>query len=377
MEIIEVTNNKLRKQFIDFPHDLYKDDAYYVPELYIGQKELLSPKKNPFFKHSKLSLFLAKKDNQLVGRIAAIRNNNHNEYNDELVAFFGCFDVIEDYEVAKALLDTAIDWAKKEGLNGIIGPANISSNDPWGMLVEGFDDSPYVMMPYNKPYYKKFAEKYGFQKKMDLLAYTMTPENSNKRSIKLANAIEERLKRKNIVVRSVNMKDFKNEAKKIKDVYNKAWEKNWGFVPATDEEFAHLAEGLKLVIDSDFVYVAEHNGDAIGFSLTLPDINQIVKTMKKGRLLPFGVFKLLFQKKKINRVRVITLGVVEDYRKMGIEAVFYAKNIQTALNKNIKEAEASWVLEDNPMMNKALEDLNATVNKRYRVFNLNFNDVPV
>jgi len=368
MEIIEVTNNKLRKQFIDLPHDLYEDDAYYVPELYIGQKELLSPKKNPFFKHSKLSLFLAKKDNKIVGRIAAIRNNNHNEYNDEKIAFFGCFDVIDDYNVAKALLDTANDWAKKEGLEAINGPANISSNDPWGMLIEGYEDSPYVMMTYNKPYYKTFVEKYGFKKKMDLLAYTMTPEGANKRSIRLANAVEERLKRKNIVVRSVNMKDFKNEAKKIKDVYNRAWEKNWGFVPATDEEFAHLAEGLKLVIDPDFVYVAEHNGKAIGFSLTLPDINQIVKTMKKGRLLPFGIFKLLFQKKKINRVRVITLGVVEDYRKMGIEAVFYAKNIQTALDKKIKSAEASWVLEDNPMMNKALVDLNATVNKRYRVF---------
>jgi len=278
MEIIEVSTNKQRKQFIDFPHDLYEKDAYYVPELYIGQKELLSPKKNPFFKHSKLSLFLAKKENKIVGRIAAIRNNNHN------------------------------------------------------------------------------------------VAYTMTPEGANKRSIRLANAVEERLKRKNIVIRCVNMKDFKNEAQKIKDVYNKAWEKNWGFVPATDEEFAHLAEGLKLVIDPDFVYVAEHEGEAIGFSLTLPDINQIVKTMKKGRLLPFGIFKLLFQKKKINRVRVITLGVVEEYRKMGIEAVFYAKNIQTALDKKIKSAEASWVLEDNPMMNKALVDLNATVYKRYRVF---------
>jgi len=260
---------------------------------------------------------------------------------------------------------------KKEKLDGINGPANISSNDTFGLLVDGYDDPPMVMMTYNKPYYKTYIEKYGFEKKIDLLAYTMTPEGANKRSIRLANAIEERLKRKNIVIRCVNMKNFKSEAKKIKEVYNKAWEKNLGFVPATDEEFAHTAEGLKLVIDPDFVYVAEHNGEAIGFSLTLPDINQIAKTMKKGRLFPFGIFKLLFQKKKINRVRVITLGVVDEYRKMGIEAVFYAKNIQTALDKKIKSAEASWVLEDNEMMNKAMIDLNATVYKRYRVYNLN------
>ena len=377
MEIIEVTNNKQRKQFIDFPHDLYADDAYYVPELYIGQKELLSPKKNPFFKHSKLSLFLAKKENKIVGRIAAIRNNNHIEYQKEKIGFFGLFDVIDDFEVAKTLLDTAIDWVKKEELEGIIGPTNISTNDTCGVLIEGYDDSPVAMMTYNKPYYNSFLKKYGFEKKMDILAYTMTPEGANKRSIRLANAVEERLKRKNIVVRSVNLKNFKNEAQRIKEVYNKAWNQNWGFVPFTDEEFAHLAEGLKLIVDQDFIYVAEHNGETIGFSITLPDINQIVKTMKKGRLLPFGIFKLLFQKKKINRVRVITLGVVEEYRKMGIEAVFYAKNIQTALNKKIKTAEASWVLEENKLMNKALQDLNATVYKRYRLYNLDFNNLPV
>lgn len=372
MNIIEVDNSKLQKQFIDFPHDLYKDDPYYVPEIYIGQKELLSPKKNPFFKHSKVALFLAKRNNQIVGRIAAIRNNNYIEYTGEQIGFFGLFDVIDDQEVANTLLQTAIDWIKKEGLIGINGPANLSSNDTFGLLVEGYDDSPLVMMTYNKRYYKDFLENFGFEKKTDLLAYFLTPEGTSKRTLKLASALEQRLQRNDIIIRKVNMKDFKNEAKKIKEVYNAAWEKNWGFVPATDEEFAHLAEGLKLVIDPDFVYIAEQKGKMIAFALTLPDINQIVKTMKKGRLLPFGIFKLLFQKKKITRVRVVTLGVIEDFRKMGIEAVFYAKMIQTALDKNIKTAEASWILEDNEMMNKGLIDLNAKVYKRYRVYNLSF-----
>ena len=372
MKIIEVTNGRLKKQFIDFPHLLYADDAYYVPELYIAQKELLDEKKNPFFKHAQVKLFLAKRADKIVGRIAAIKNDNHVAYTGESVGFFGLFDLVNDEKVVKALLDAAVSWLKKEGLTGMIGPANLSSNDTFGLLVEGFDDSPMVMMTYNKPYYQDLLEKYGLRKKTDLLAYFLTPEGSSKRSLKLADVVEKRLSQRNIVIRKINMKDFKNEAQRIKEVYNSAWDKNWGFVPATDEEFAHLAEGLKLVVDPDFVYVAEHEGQLVGFVLTLPDINQIVKTMKWGRLLPFGIFKLLFQKKKINRVRVVTLGVVEGYRKMGIEGIFYAKMIQTALDKNIKTAEASWILEDNEMMNKGMIDLGAKVYKRYRVFNLNF-----
>lgn len=372
MKIIEVTNGRLKKQFIDFPHLLYADDAYYVPELYIAQKELLDEKKNPFFKHAQVKLFLAKRADKIVGRIAAIKNDNHVAYTGESVGFFGLFDLVNDEKVVKALLDAAVSWLKKEGLTGMIGPANLSSNDTFGLLVEGFDDSPMVMMTYNKPYYQDLLEKYGLRKKTDLLAYFLTPEGSSKRSLKLADVLEKRLSQRNIVIRKINMKDFKNEAQRIKEVYNSAWDKNWGFVPATDEEFAHLAEGLKLVVDPDFVYVAEHEGQLVGFVLTLPDINQIVKTMKWGRLLPFGIFKLLFQKKKINRVRVVTLGVVEGYRKMGIEGIFYAKMIQTALDKNIKTAEASWILEDNEMMNKGMIDLGAKVYKRYRVFNLNF-----
>jgi len=370
MKIVEVNNEKLKKKFIDFPHDLYAGDPNYVPEIFIGQKELMSPKKNPFFKHSKVQLYLAMKGQKILGRIAAIRNNNYNEYIGANVGFFGFFDVIEDYEVAKTLLDTAANWIKAEKLEAILGPTNFTTNDTAGLLVDGFHEPPTVMMPYNKPYYATFLDRYGFQKKTDLLAYVVTEEKVSLKSVKLAGMLEERLKRKGIYIRSANIKKFKFEAQKIKEVYNEAWEKNWGFVPATDEEFAHLAEGLKMIIDPDFALVAEKDGKMIGFALAVPDINQIMRTVKKGRLLPFGIFKLLFNKKSIKKIRIITLGVVNEYRRMGIEGVFYGKIISNGLKKGINTAEASWVLEDNEMMNKGVQNINMEAYKRYRIYEM-------
>ncbi|MEM8907596.1 MAG: hypothetical protein AAGD05_07100 [Bacteroidota bacterium] len=370
MKIVEVNNEKLKKRFIDFPHDLYQGDVNYVPEIYVGQKELMSPKKNPFFKHSKVQLYLAMEGNKIVGRIAAIRNNNYNEYIDVKVGFFGFFDVIDNYEVAKALLDQAVAWIKAENLEAVLGPANFSTNDTAGLLIEGFDSPPTVMMPYNRPYYATFVERYGFHKKNDMLAYEVTEDKVSMKSVKIAGMLEERLKRKGIQIRSVRMKKFYEEARRIKEVYNQAWEKNWGFVPATDEEFAHLAEGLKMVIDPDFALVAEKEGKMIGFALALPDINQIMRTVKKGRLFPFGIFKLLLNKKKIKKIRIITLGIIEEYRKLGIEGIFYGRIISNGLNKGVHTAEASWILEDNEMMNKGVQNINMEVTKRYRIYEM-------
>lgn len=373
MNIIEVNSKKLKKRFIDFPHDLYADDPNYVPEIYVGQEETMSPKKNPFFKHSKVQLFLAVDDRQkILGRIAAIRNNNYNEYINVSVGFFGFFDVVNDYKVAKSLLDKAIEWVKNEKLDAILGPTNFSTNDTAGLLVEGFDDPPVIMMTYNKPYYMDFLESYGFKKKTDLLAYLLTKDKISMKSVKIAEMLEERLKRKGIHIRSVNLKRFKEEAQQINSVYKQAWEKNWGFVPASDEEFAHTAEGMKMILDPDFALVAEKDGKMIGFAIALPDINEIMRTVKKGRLLPFGLFKLLWYKNKVKKIRIPILGVLEEYRKAGIEAIFYSRIISSGLKKGMTSAEASWILEDNEMMNKGLLNMNAEVYKRYRIYELGF-----
>ena len=366
--IIEVKTGRDKKRFIDFPHDLYKGDQNYVPEIYIGQQELLSEKKNPFFRHSKAQLYLAYQGNTIVGRIAAIRNNEYNRFANTNVGYFGFFDLIEDYGVAKTLLDTATSWVKNEKLGTVMGPANFSTNDTAGLLVDGFDSPPVVMMTYNKPYYVTFLERYGFTPQMDMLAYYGTTKDVNMKSVRLANMLAERLSRKGIRVRNVVMKNFKQEVATIREIYKGAWDKNWGFVPPTDGEFNHTAEGLKMVIDPDFALIAEHNGKAVAFALAIPDINVIAKNIKKGRLLPTGIFKLLFQKKKIKRLRIILLGVLEGYRKIGIEGIFYARIIQMGKEKGFTEAEASWILDNNEMMKKGVEGTGMVPYKRYRMY---------
>ncbi len=368
IQVKKVENKKDLKKFIDFPHSLYQGDPNYVPMLQMAAKEILSEKKNPFFEHSQVDNFLAYKDEQVVGRISAIRNNNYNDYHGSNVGFWGFYDVVDDYEVSKALFDVVAQWHSKHQFDAMIGPTNFSTNDTAGLLIEGFDRPPIVEMTYNKPYYQTHIEKYGFEKDMDLFAYMIYTKDVSDKSVRLAKMIQDRLAKKGINIRKINMKDFKNEVAKIKEVYNKAWEKNWGFVPATDKEFEFLAEGLKMIVIPDYVLIAEHEGKFIGFALTIPNINEITKSFKKGKLFPFNIIKLLMNKKKTDYVRIITLGVIDDYRKLGIEAVFYANIIQSARKNKIIGGEASWILENNEMMVKAAENLKGVKYKTYRVY---------
>lgn len=365
IEVIPVENKAQLASFIDFPHDLYKGDPNYVPELFIAQRDLLKGT-HPFFKHSNLKCFLAKDGKKIVGRIAAIRNNNHIKYTGKEEGFFGFFDCVDNNEVSTKLFDTTVTWLKKEKLKAIIGPVNFSTNETCGLLVDGFDTPPIVMLTYNKPYYSKLVEQYGFKKEMDLYAYKLvvaditTPQS--------ALNLEERLNKRGIVLRTMDMKKFKSEVAKVKEIYNSAWEKNWGFVPMTDEEFDYMAKDLKMILDPDFALIAEHDGKAIGFSLFLPDINVVLKKINRGRLLPTGILKLLYYKSKIKQGRVITLGVVEKYRRMGIDACLYAKSVETARKKNYTFADASWILETNIPMNRALQALNGKVYKTFRMY---------
>ena len=369
MKIVEVNSKKLTKKFIDFPHDLFAGDPNYVPEVYLGQKDLLDQKKNPFFQHSKATLYLAMRGDQVVGRIAAIRNNNYNEFiGNGTKGFFGFFDFIEDYSVAEKLLDTAVEWVKNEGLNAILGPTNFSTNETAGLLVEGYNSPPVIQMTYCKPYYKEYLERYGFVKSMDMLAYFVLSKNVDLKAVNLIGRLEERLAKRGITIRSVSKKNFKQEAEKIEKVYIQAWDKNWGFVPPTSAEFSHLANDLKLLVDEDLVIMAEKDGELIGFIVAIPDMNMVLKDVKRGRLFPTGIFKILFGKKKIKHLRIILLGVVEQYRRLGIDAILYAKVIQNGIAKGYAGAEASWILENNEMMRKGVEGINMKPYKRYRIY---------
>jgi GNAT superfamily N-acetyltransferase len=248
-----------------------------------------------------------------------------------------------------------------------MGPVNFSTNDICGLLIKGFDGPPVAMMPYNSPYYLDLLEDFGFTKKVDLRAYRYTAGNYDDRSVGLIDGLENRLKRSNIIIRKINLKKFKEEASALREVYNKAWDKNLGFVPMTDKEFDYTANDLKLVLDTDFCYIAEQEGKIVAFALAIPDINQILIKIKRGRLFPTGLIKLLTGKKKINGIRIMLLGVIDGYRKMGIEACLYGRIIKAFKARNFQYAEASWTLEDNDMVNRPIENIGGKLYREYRI----------
>lgn len=366
--IVTVRDKKQMKAFIDFPHELYAGDVNYVPELFITQRDLLTPGKHPFHEHSKVQLFLYYKDSLVRGRIAAILNNNHNRFNNTTDGFFGFFESVDDVQIATALFESAGAWLKEQGATTIIGPVNPSTNEPCGLLVDGFNRPALAMMVYNKSYYPALLESVALQKKVDLLAYDIPLEDVGDRPVQLEEKLLTRLRQKQITIRTVRKKDLANEARKVREVYNAAWDENLGFVPMTDNEFNYLAKDLKMVLDEQLCLIAEHNGEQIGFALAIPDINEILIKVKRGRLLPTGIFKLLFGMKKISRIRVLALGVKQEYRKLGIEACFYAGIIRRVTEKGMKGAECSWILEHNELMNKGIQRINGKVYKRYRIY---------
>ena len=368
VDIVEVKSRKDLKRFIDFPHKLYSGDKNYVPELYVVQKALFNKKKYPFFRHSKATFYLGIKDHKVAGRIVAIRNNNYIKFSGEPIGFFGFFDAINDYEVAEALLSTTAEWLKQEGCHSMVGPENYTVNDSCGILTEGFEFPPVIGMPYNKPYYSELLEKFGLTKKINLVAYhfpsNKTPPNLQKNLL----IAEKMIRDSGIVVRPIDMKNLDREIVKFRDAYNEAFSNNWGFVPMTLEEFSYQAKNLKKVADPEMVLIAERKNEIIGFVITLPNINQTLIKIKNGRLFPTGLLKLLYYKNKIDGCRISILGIAEQYREMGIAAYLYAKVFEMTRKKNISWAEASYVMEDNKIMNRNMKSIGGRIYKRYCIY---------
>lgn len=370
LQLVKIIDKKGKKAFVNFPHDLYANDPYYVPEIFMGQMDILDEKKYPFFQYGTTELWLAYLNGKAVGRIASIDNTNYNQHFRTKTGFFGFFDCIDDQTVAHALLDKAKEYAIDRKFDKIIGPTNYSTNETAGTLIDGFDEPPKILMTYNAPYYQSLLESYGLGKEMDLYAYQVSTKTVSKKSLRLADAFEERLSRKGITIRNFKKKDIIKEAAAMMNIYNQAWEDNWGFVPFTDTEFDYLRNDLKMLLDENFTYIAEKDGKMIGFALTLPNINEILIKNKRGKLFPFGIFRLLLGKKKTDWVRIAALGVAPEYRKMGIEAIFFAKNIAEAKRRGITGGEASWILESNTEMVNAAERMDAIRYKTYRLFSV-------
>ena len=364
-----VQSKKEKKLFIDLEWQLNKNTANWVSPLRMERAKVLDTKKNPFYRHSQIELFIAYNKGRAVGRIAAIINENHNAFHNDKVGFWGFFECINDQETANALFGAAADWLKKRERDAMWGPMNPSTNDECGMLFEGFDTPPMLMMPHNPPYYPQLTEGFGNTKIKDLYAWYQTTEEALSHSTeKLRRVSEKILKRYDIKIRKINIKDMKNEVKLMKEVYNNAWSKNWGFVPFTDAEFDHAAADLKDIADPDFLLMAEKDDRPIGFSVILPNINEVLAKIPDGRLLPTGIFKLLSGIKKIKTVRVLILGVIKEYQFSGLGSAFYIRAMETAREKGITGGEMSWILEDNLTMNRAIESFGSRIYKKYRIY---------
>jgi len=370
VDIIPVSSRDERRAFLRMPERLYAGDPHWVCPLRIERRDFMDPKKNPFFENADVQLFLALRSGQAAGRIAAHVYHNHNRTHNERTGFFGFFECENDYTIAESLLGRASAWLRERGMERMRGPANFTTNHEVGLLVDGYDSPPVVMMTYNPPYYPAFVERFGLKKVMDLYAYYA--HDSNPIPDRVARLIERIRARSGATIRTLNMSKFGQEVQIIKSIYDRAWAPNWGFVPMTDAEFFHMAKDLKQIVDPRIVLIAEVEGVPVGFSLALPDINQVLIRLK-GRLLPFGLIKLLWLtkvRKSIDQVRVLVMGVLPEYQKRGIDNILYHETYERGPAAGYHAAETSWILETNDMMNRVAENLGHKRYKTYRMYEM-------
>lgn len=372
VDILPVLTKKQLKTFVKLPWKIYAHDPNWVPPLIKMEMERFDPKKNPYYSHSDVALFLAYKGNEPVGRVSAQIDHNFNDFQDAETAHFGFFESIRDKEVAFKLLDAASDWGRARGMKILLGPFSFSTNDVSGLLVEDFNSPPRVMMPYNPPYYKALFEEYGLRKAKDLLAYDIIIDDEFKKFTehlqRRLKPLAERAESLGFKIRNINLKKVEPEIERVKVIYNDAWERNWGFVPMTDEEFEHLGKELKQVAVPQLAKIVEYKGEPVAFGLVIADINEILIKMN-GRLFPTGFLKLLLGFNKIKTVRLITLGIRKGYRKRGADSLLYYHLLKDGLALGrLKVCEVSWLLEDNFLIIRATEFMGGKKVKTYRIY---------
>ncbi len=365
IHVEEVTTKQALSAFIRFPWDIYKNDRYWVPPLIKDQRSKFSPS-HPFHSHAEMILFLAKKNGQIIGRIAGIIDHHYVEFHQENLGYFGFFESIRDPEVADILLSKVRDWLKSRGMEKMAGPMNPSTNEECALLIEGFDSSPVLMMTYNPPYYASLLEGWGLKKAMDLYAYFL-PETSfaRERLFRITERIMKRAPR--LHLRPINLRRFDAELSIVKEIYNDAWSKNWGFVPLTDEEIDFMAKSLKPLVVADLVLFAYLGEEPIGFSVALPDYNIVLKHLN-GKVGPLGLLKFLYYSRKIHTLRVPLLGVKRAFQKKGVEGLLYMETFKKGIAKGYPQAECSWILESNPLIQHGLEAMGGKRYKTYRIY---------
>ena len=368
--IREVSGKKDINEFIDVLWQIYKplNHPQWVPPLRLAVYESLDTKKNPFYQRATIQLWIAYRDNKAVGRIAAIENKGHNEFYNDKTGFYGFFECIDDAEVAKKLFDTAEAWLKARGLTSMMGPMNPSTNHECGLLIRGQSQHPTLMTTWNPKYYETLHDQANLKKAKDLVAYIIMNNKGVELPKKVVDYVHRIRNSSRIKFRDFNLKDFEGEVDRCFEIYNSAWEKNWGFFPMTKDEFKFAAKDMKMIVDPRMAFMAEVDGKPAGFMLAVPDINYVQKRIPDGKLFPFGIFKLLLGKKMVNFVRIITLGVKPEYRGSGIFALFTYEAFERAKKFGYVGGEASWILEDNVAMNKPWQDLGAPQYRLWRIY---------
>jgi len=367
LEIIPVATRHQRKQFFNLPWTIYRDDPYWVPPLRIVQKELLNYRRHPFYDDAEIQTFLAIRDGQPCGRLAAIVNHAHNRQYEEQRGFFGFFESEEDEDISGRLFDAAREWFAQRDIEAIRGPTNPSLNYECGLLIDGFDEAPWFMMTYNKPYYGRLIESYGFRKSQDMFAFWGHVDMLEEVSERLRSLGHIVLDRFNLVCRPMDRSRFDEEIATFLHIYNTSLVSTWGFVPMSDKEVKKQAAGMKQMIVHELTTIAEIDGKAVGTMFGLLDFNPRIKEID-GRLLPLGFLKLLRNRRGLKKVRLISANVLPEYQSWGIGIALVARLVPDALKWGIEEAEFSWVLESNDLSYKTLTKGGAKITKRYRIY---------
>jgi GNAT superfamily N-acetyltransferase len=372
-ELIEVplSDRKLVERFIKVPWHVNRDhhpSGHWVPPLLMDRRDYLTPKKNPFFDHVQAAFWMVRRNGVDVGRIAAVKDADYIAFHEDNTGYYGMFECIDDHDVATALVDAASTWLREHGLDRAIGPFELSTNYISGVLVEGFDRDPGINMPYNPPYYDELLTSCGLSKAKDLWQWALdVTKPVPERLVKIADRVA---KRAGITIRNFDLAKWDDEVGICLDIYNDAWEKNWGFVPVGEKEFRHMAKDLKMVIDGKLGWVAEVEGKPVAFALSIFNLNPVLKNID-GKLFPTGIFRLIWDTKISNKVtggRLILMGVRAEYRNTGIISLLMVKTHQGGNELGLTEGEIGWTLEDNDKVNKAIERMGGTRCATYRVF---------
>src|ERR1700677_3770686 len=372
VEIRPVSSRRELRTFIKLPWRLYRDEPNWVAPLVMELKKRLDQSKNPFFKHAEAQYFLAYRDGRPIGRVSAHIDRSFNEFQDNEWGLFGWFECEDDPEAARALLDAAAGWLRERGRDRMVGPMDFTTNDECGLLVEGHEHPPIILCPWHPPYYQRlFEQDLGMQKAMDLYMWKLYVQDREKVHPAIWETAEKLESEHGIVCRNFRKQDLQAEVGRFVELYNSAWERNWGFVPLTEEEVRHYAKDLKPILDENWAMVAERKdtGEVVGGALTLPDYNQVLAKLRpRGRLLPFGWLTALRQRAKIDAVYVSALGVKPAYQHTGVAARFYEMHFDAAERTPQKGGEMGWILEVNKPMNRAMEGMGGKIVRRYRVY---------